>query len=155
MRNTLLWIAAFAIFASGASAQDISGDRQGEAGRYRYVLHVGEPDGGSPKATLTKIDQHLDWEGARPVSVLTLQGSKLSFSVEEPDGTYQGDVSPDGASIGGTWRQGPPQKLQFLRATKETEWRDESPHKTQLVTVDKDVRLEVLDWGGNGRPLGP
>src|SRR5580700_7696841 len=23
----------------------------------------------------------------------------------------------------------------------------------QLVTVDKDVRLEVLDWGGSGRPL--
>jgi non-heme chloroperoxidase len=24
---------------------------------------------------------------------------------------------------------------------------------TQLVTVDKDVKLEVLDWGGTGRPL--
>ena len=30
---------------------------------------------------------------------------------------------------------------------------DTSPHKTEFVTVDKDVRLEVLDWGGTGRPL--
>jgi non-heme chloroperoxidase len=32
-------------------------------------------------------------------------------------------------------------------------WRDPSPHTAQLVSVDKDVHLEVLDWGGSGRPL--
>ncbi len=32
-------------------------------------------------------------------------------------------------------------------------WRDPSPHKTQFVEVDKNVRLEVLDWGGSGRPV--
>src|SRR5437016_11211293 len=32
-------------------------------------------------------------------------------------------------------------------------WQDPSPHITQFVTVDKNVRLEVLDWGGSGRPL--
>lgn len=32
-------------------------------------------------------------------------------------------------------------------------WRDPSPHKTQFVTVDDGVKLEVLDWGGSGRPL--
>ena len=32
-------------------------------------------------------------------------------------------------------------------------WKDSSPHTTRFVTVDKDVRLEVLDWGGFGRPL--
>jgi pimeloyl-ACP methyl ester carboxylesterase len=30
---------------------------------------------------------------------------------------------------------------------------DSSPHATQFVTVDKNVRLEVLDWGGSGRPV--
>jgi non-heme chloroperoxidase len=30
---------------------------------------------------------------------------------------------------------------------------DTSPHTTQFITVDKDVKLEVLDWGGTGRPL--
>jgi non-heme chloroperoxidase len=30
---------------------------------------------------------------------------------------------------------------------------DPSPHKVQFVTVEKGVQLEVLDWGGSGRPL--
>src|ERR1700722_3760100 len=30
---------------------------------------------------------------------------------------------------------------------------DKSPHKRRFVTVDKHVRLEVLDWGGSGRAL--
>jgi pimeloyl-ACP methyl ester carboxylesterase len=30
---------------------------------------------------------------------------------------------------------------------------DTSRHTVQFVTVEKDVRLETLDWGGTGRPL--
>jgi pimeloyl-ACP methyl ester carboxylesterase len=32
-------------------------------------------------------------------------------------------------------------------------WRDPSPHEVRLITVDASVRLEVLDWGGAGRPI--
>ena len=32
-------------------------------------------------------------------------------------------------------------------------WRDPSPHAVRLVAVEKEVQLEVLDWGGSGRPL--
>ena len=32
-------------------------------------------------------------------------------------------------------------------------WHDPSPHTVQFVTVDTNVKLEVLDWGGVGRPL--
>jgi len=32
-------------------------------------------------------------------------------------------------------------------------WRDPSPHRVQFVTVAEDVGLEVLDWGGSGRPI--
>src|SRR5579862_6874243 len=39
----------------------------------------------------------------------------------------------------------------LLSAQNSAPWRDPSPHKTQFVTVDKDVKLEVLDWGGTGR----
>jgi len=31
--------------------------------------------------------------------------------------------------------------------------RDPSPHQVRRVTVDSSVKLEVLDWGGSGRPL--
>jgi non-heme chloroperoxidase len=30
---------------------------------------------------------------------------------------------------------------------------DTTPHTVQFITVDTDVKLEVLDWGGVGRPL--
>ena len=31
--------------------------------------------------------------------------------------------------------------------------KDPSPHTRRFVRVEKSVRLEVLDWGGSGRPL--
>jgi non-heme chloroperoxidase len=43
--------------------------------------------------------------------------------------------------------------LDLKRATPDTAWKDPSPHSAQFVNVDKEVRLEVLDWGGAGRPL--
>jgi non-heme chloroperoxidase len=30
---------------------------------------------------------------------------------------------------------------------------DSTPHKILFVSVDKDIKLEVLDWGGSGQPL--
>jgi non-heme chloroperoxidase len=33
------------------------------------------------------------------------------------------------------------------------DWGDPSPHTAHFVAVEKEVRLEVLDWGGSGRPL--
>src|SRR5690242_17473939 len=32
-------------------------------------------------------------------------------------------------------------------------WRDPSSHTVRLVTVERGVRLEVLDWGGSGKPV--
>ena len=32
-------------------------------------------------------------------------------------------------------------------------WQDPSSHTVRIVTVDEGVRLEVLDWGGSGRPV--
>jgi non-heme chloroperoxidase len=40
-----------------------------------------------------------------------------------------------------------------LHAQSSPVWKDPSPHTTRFITVDKDVRLEVLDWGGSGRPI--
>ena len=39
------------------------------------------------------------------------------------------------------------------RAQDPSPWRDPSNHKVQFITVEEDVRLEVLDWGGTGRPI--
>jgi len=40
-----------------------------------------------------------------------------------------------------------------IPAQETAPWHDPSPHAIQFVTADKDLKLEVLDWGGSGRPL--
>src|SRR5262249_22184308 len=40
-----------------------------------------------------------------------------------------------------------------LYAQNPNVWRDPSTHRSQFVTVEPNVQLEVLDWGGSGRPL--
>ena len=40
-----------------------------------------------------------------------------------------------------------------LHAQQLVPWKDPSPHSTRFVTVEKGVRLEVLDWHGSDRPL--
>jgi non-heme chloroperoxidase len=36
---------------------------------------------------------------------------------------------------------------------EDTAWKDPSKHYVQFIPVDKGVELEVLDWGGTGRPV--
>jgi pimeloyl-ACP methyl ester carboxylesterase len=43
--------------------------------------------------------------------------------------------------------------LYWLGASSQAIWRDPSPHQVRFVTVDSSVRLEVLGWGGTGRPI--
>jgi pimeloyl-ACP methyl ester carboxylesterase len=38
-------------------------------------------------------------------------------------------------------------------ANESADWRDPSKHKIQFVTVEQGIKLEVLDWGGTGRPI--
>ena len=39
------------------------------------------------------------------------------------------------------------------QAQESAVWHDPSNHQTSFISVEKDVSLEVLDWGGAGRPL--
>jgi len=38
-------------------------------------------------------------------------------------------------------------------ASRAEDWHDPSPHQIRFVTVQPDVKIETLDWGGIGRPL--
>ena len=40
-----------------------------------------------------------------------------------------------------------------LQSQQPAGWKDPSSHVSRFVPVGQDVRLEVLDWGGCGRPL--
>ena len=157
MGNTMPWIMAVAaLVASSIRAQDIAGDWQGTlktgAAERRIVLSIAKQADGGWTAAMLVVDSGRD---AIPASSVTLQGSNLTLTIDALGDRYEGKVSADGATIEGTWTpQGQPIPLALKRATKETSWRsDPSPHSLQFITVDKDVRLEVLDWGGSGRPV--
>jgi pimeloyl-ACP methyl ester carboxylesterase len=142
MKNKMLWLVVLAgVLCSTLAAQDISGDWQGTlkiAGQeLRLIVHFEKGANGGWTANLYSIDQTTE-----PVPVDLVRG------------TYEGKLSADGTSIAGTWKQGLPLPLDLQRATKETAWqRDPSPHTVQFITVDANVKLEVLDWGGSGKPL--
>jgi pimeloyl-ACP methyl ester carboxylesterase len=151
-----LWIGALATIGA-LYAQDISGDWQGrlQAGpqELRLIVKIEKGNSGGWNASLLSIDQIPDRGVGIRANSVTLQGSNLKFTIDAARATYEGKVSTDGGSIKGTWTQGQPLPLDFQRATPENAWKDPSPHTVQLVTVDKDVRLEVLDWGGFGGPV--
>ena len=148
-RSAIRLVAALILCSGGASAQDLSGDWQGSLGPapLRVILHLEKGDGATWKATLASIDQSPD-RGGMPVDAVTLQGSTLEFSIAAIRGTFTGTIAADGNSIDGTWTQGQPLPLSLVRATPETAWQDPSPHSARFVTVDTNVKLEVLEWEG-------
>ncbi len=80
----------------------------------------------------------------------------MKFAIDMVHGNFDGKLAPDGASIAGTWTQRQVSSLELRRATKETAWQKHTTaHTIQFITVDKDVKLEVLDWGRSGPPLVP
>ena len=156
MKRNFCTIALLVLLASSLKAQDISGDWQGAGGtgkeRQRIILHVEKADDGGWKATLFAIDIQPD---GIPVTTITQQDSTVVFSIPELKISYKGIVSPDGTSIVGKMNWEGAAQVTFVHPTKEAAW----PHdihcscKTSFVPVGGGVRLEVLDWGGAGRPL--
>src|SRR5258706_5802338 len=113
-------LALAALCGTILSAQDIAGDWQGTLkpgdADLRIVLHIAKEDDGW-KATLFSVDQGTQSIAANSV---TLESSNLKLTFDAIQGTYEGKVNSDGASIQGTWTQGSrPLPLEFKRASKE------------------------------------
>ena len=155
-------LAAFsAISGSTLLAQDIAGVWQGTirgGAPARTILEISKADKTGWNATL-----YVDfWGDSARVTSITLQGSTLKFAVDSKSSGYEGELSADGNSIKGFWRAAGNlalHSLDFERATKGTDSQipasltDSSPHTVRFIRVDNNVKLEVLDWGGTGRPL--
>lgn len=102
----------FAIFlialatAGVVQAQDIIGDWQGPLttpmGELRLVLHITKAADGTLKATMDSPDQASN--GA-PLDSITLDGSKLHFTLNVAKGVFDGVMKGNG-SINGYWTQG-------------------------------------------------
>jgi pimeloyl-ACP methyl ester carboxylesterase len=159
LNRKALWVCVLAIlFARSLHAQDIAGNWQGtitppQGKPLRMVLRVIHGDSGAFKAKIYSIDQDFtgDW-----VDSITVHDSSVKFGVGMLQLSYEGNLSPDGKTITGTWTQGSGTPFTFRKVTQAAAWSlpaDPSPHTVQFVTVEPGVKLEVLDWGGTGRPL--
>ena len=138
-------------------AQDITGDWQGTIKAVkdqRAILHISRQLDGSLQLRLLLIDQPVaDWGSGNAANTVSLEGSTLKFTVEGLKASFEGTVGTDRSSIKGTLTRDAPFPFDMVRVTKENAWRDPAPHSDQFITVDTDVRLEVLDFGGSGRPF--
>jgi non-heme chloroperoxidase len=157
MTKKTMWVGILLLLVTGTLyAQDITGDWQGtlKAGEMRVLIRVSKQLDGSLEAKLLRVDQNPpDWGSGNGANSVSLEGSDFKFTFNSMKVSYEGKLSADGKTIAGIWTQDSPSPLDLQRATKETAWRDPAPHTDQFVTVDQDVKLEVLDWGGSGQPL--
>ncbi len=157
LRRKTPWVYLLVILFAGAlHAQDITGNWQGtltptQGSPLRIVLQVTRDASRLLKAKIYSIDQGPE---GNQVDSIILKNSTVKFVLGMIQGSYEGRLSLDGNSINGTWTQGSPLTLNFQKATKATAWpMDASPHTVQFVTVEPGIKLEVLNWGGTGRPL--
>ena len=103
MKRLMLLVVTLTILA-GASlqAQDIAGTWQGtlQAGKgLRTVLKITKTDDGGWSAMFYSIDQGPD---GMAIPSISLQESTVKFSMPAINGSYEGKLSSDGASITGT-----------------------------------------------------
>ncbi len=155
-RKTLCVYLLAIVFASTLHAQDVTGNWQGtisppQGSPLPLVLQVTRDAGQALKAKLYSIDQGPE---AIRVDSITVHDSTVKFVIGMIQGSYEGKLSPGGNSIAGTWTQGSALALNFQKATPATAWpTDASHHSVQFIPVEPGIQLEVLDWGGAGRPL--
>lgn len=110
-------------------------------------------DNGRVKVVLFSVDQTGFQSPVTPDTVV-IASRVVRMVFSRTHATFDGTLNPNGDSITGTWTQrGGPRPLVLVRANAITEWRDSSSHSIRQVAVDTGVSLEVLDWGGIGRPV--
>jgi hypothetical protein len=153
LRLLLVFVAVVSV---PVEAQDLTDQWQGiihpGPRDLRIVLHISKTEAGAWVAAMYPIDDNPDgWD----VSSVTVDGSSFSYTVDSVRGTYEGQISRDGTSIAGMWTLGRdrPLPLELRRADKETAWTIPNLHRVEFIGVENDIKLEVVDWGGSGRPL--
>jgi non-heme chloroperoxidase len=131
----------------------LAGDWQGTVGekKRRVILRIAAAADGAWKATFHPVDQTTQ---PIPIDSVVLEGHGLKLAIHAIQGSYEGTISEDGNSIAGTWMQGKALPLELRRATKESAWlAAPTPYQVQFIEVEAGVKLEVVDWGGRGRPV--
>jgi non-heme chloroperoxidase len=146
----LIALAFLLLLPLAARAEDITGTWQTATPRYVFTIAKTKAGYSGQWYNLGEIDGSLN---GNPLMV-SRDGGTLKFSPLRTPGTFTATVSADGKTIKGDWGTHDPTPLLFEHATAKTARPiDPSPHKVRFVTVAPGVKLEVLDWGGDGPPL--
>ena len=118
-----------------------------------------------PRAPLrTAETQFVNYE---PAWLQTLTGERYKLRLTVPAGVDRTKVKLTSYAarshfdrrlqvegvLGGTLAECPLPTDTRAESVERSVWRDTSPHNSVFVNVADGVRLEVLDWGGTGRPL--
>jgi non-heme chloroperoxidase len=151
---TLLGI--FLIPRPSFSQQEISGNCQTKLNigplESRIVLKIHKGYAGTWAGIAYSLDPALQ---SLIMDMVDWQDPDIKLVWDDGKGSYEGRLSPDKTGFDGIykWRQFSfPIRLQ--RANKDNSWKtDEGSHRVQFIKVDKNVKLEVLDWGGSGKAL--
>jgi uncharacterized protein (TIGR03435 family) len=158
-----------------ADPKDMTGQWQGTvpaqppgpgAGQ-RIVFQVSKADGGGYKTVFNFIDLIAAGNGIPRAANLTLQGSTVRIAVPGNGGRYQGQLSPDGQTITGTFAQdsqdgkvGPDLALILVRATTQTAWDVPKPAPPpKPMAPDANPAFDVATikpnpTGGGGKGFG-
>ncbi len=126
------------------TAQNIAGTWQGtlpvnQGGR--IVLKISKAGSGGWQGVFLSLDSGMG--SGRTTTAMTLQGSSIEFTIAPIDGSYEGKLSDDGASIAGTWTQSKqPRPLNFVRATPDTAWA--IPESDKPMPPDDDPAYDVV-----------
>ena len=118
----------------------------------RMVVDIAR-DHGRVRAVLYSIDQ-VGFASPIVGDTIAIAARKVRLVFTLARAAFEGTLNPRGDSIAGTWTQvGRPYPMVFMRTNAETAWQDASSHSIRQIAVDTSVSLEVLDWGGSGRPV--
>ena len=154
--RVFMLIAAFIAAPVQLAAQAALGTWQGtlatSARPLRLVFDIAR-DNGRVKVVQFSIDQ-AGFQSPITADTISIASHAVRIVFSRIRGTFEGTLNARGDTMAGTWTQaGPPGPLVFARATAQTVWSDSSSHSIRQVAVDTSVSLEVLDWGGTGRPV--
>ncbi|MFY7923820.1 MAG: alpha/beta fold hydrolase, partial [Gemmatimonas sp.] len=163
-QRTLTVVATMLAFASALPAQAPGADPDAFlVGNYqgtmaitptprRIIVRVFEGPDHRMAAYLVQLDQGgMDDRQIADTVQLLSSGLRAVFGGRT---RYEVRTNADGVTMTGSYGSGPTTRPFTLRRnSSDTEYRAANAPAVRFVTVAKDVQIEVLDWGGTGRPL--
>ncbi len=148
--SALATLIAVAVGCASLRAQDITGTWQGTMQQadqgtmkdQRIVVKISKAADAGWQGLVYSLDSSQAFEG-RATTQMSLQGAELRFAIAPIDTSYQGKLSPDGATVIGTWTQsGTAYSLNLSRVAADAAW--EIPKADAPMAKDADPDWDVV-----------